>query len=79
MLNRRIYETIGIRYDDLDKMEEIVSDVHKMLSEHKDIDGNQTLIVNFDTFAASSADFFIYTFNKQQNGCFIIKSNKMCC
>ncbi|MFT7266991.1 MAG: MscS family membrane protein [Porticoccus sp.] len=64
MLNRRIYETVGIRYDDLDKMEEIVSDVHKMLSEHKDIDSNQILIVNFDAFAASSADFFIYTFTK---------------
>jgi len=64
MLNRRIYETIGIRYDDLSKMEEIVSDVHKMLVEHEEIDKNKTLIVNFDSFAPSSADFFIYTFTK---------------
>jgi len=64
MLNRRIYETIGIRYDDLGKMEAIVLDVHEMLSQHEDIDKNKTLIVNFDAFAPSSADFFIYTFTK---------------
>ena len=64
MLNRRIYETIGVRYDDLSKMEAIVSDVHKMLVEHDEIDKNKTLIVNFDSFAPSSADFFIYTFTK---------------
>jgi MscS family membrane protein len=64
MLNRRIYETIGVRYDDLSKMETIVSDVHKMLVEHDEIDKNKTLIVNFDSFAPSSADFFIYTFTK---------------
>jgi len=64
MLNRRIFETIGIRYDDLGKMESIVSDVRLMLSGHDDIDNSQILMVNFNTFAASSADFFIYTFTK---------------
>lgn len=62
MLNRRIYETIGIRYDDADKMHVIVKDVEAMLKKHPDIDSNQTLMVNFNQFAASSLDFFIYTF-----------------
>ena len=64
MRNRRIKETIGIRYDDASKMAGIVADVHKMLSEHPDIDTDRTLIVNFNTFADSSLEFFIYTFTK---------------
>ena len=67
MTNRRIKETIGIRYDDVGKMEAIIDDVKKMLQEHEDIDANQTLIVNFNEFASSSLDFFIYTFTKTTN------------
>lgn len=62
MTNRRIYETIGIRYDDAHKMADIVKQVKIMLQNHEDIDSNQTLIVNFNSFAASSIDFFVYTF-----------------
>lgn len=64
MLNRRIYETIGIRYEDAPHMEAIVADVKAMLLAHPEIDTNQTLIVNFNSFAASSLDFFVYTFTK---------------
>ncbi|MCL4138738.1 UNVERIFIED_CONTAM: hypothetical protein GTU68_058796 [Idotea baltica] len=67
MLNRRIYETVGIRYDDIDKMAVIVEDVRNMLRAHEAIDQNQTLIVNFNAFSASSVDFFIYTFTKTTN------------
>ena len=64
MSNRRIYETIGIRYDDLKKMKNIVSDVKNMLEAHDQIDNSQTLMVNFNTFSESSVDFFVYTFTK---------------
>lgn len=64
MLNRRIYETIGIRYDDADKMREITEEVRYMLRSHPEIDLDQTLIVNFNQFASSSLDFFIYCFTK---------------
>ncbi len=67
MTNRRIYETIGIRYDDAAKVGIIVEKVKKMLMEHDDIDKQQTMIVNFNAFAASSLDFFIYTFTKTTN------------
>ena len=67
MTNRRIKETIGIRYDDVGKIKDIISDVKKMLQEHDEIDANQTLIVNFNQFAPSSLDFFIYTFTKTTN------------
>ena len=64
MTNRRIKETIGIRYEDADKMADIVSDVKDMLKKHEEIDSTITLIVNFDAFADSSLNFFIYTFTK---------------
>ncbi len=67
MLNRRIKETIGIRYDDANKMSIIVENVKAMLQEHDAIEQNQTLIVNFNKFAPSSLDFFIYTFTKTTN------------
>jgi MscS family membrane protein len=62
MTRRRIYETIGVRYDDVDKLPAIIDDVKKMLLEHEEIDDSQTLMVNFNSFGPSSLDFFIYTF-----------------
>ena len=67
MTHRRIYETIGIRYDDSKLLPVIVSDVKEMLLNHPEIDTTQTLMVNFNEFAASSLDFFIYTFTKTTN------------
>ena len=64
MSNRRIYETIGLRYCDSAKMGDIVDAVKTMLLNHEEIDSTQTLIVNFDAMAASSLDFFVYTFTK---------------
>ncbi len=67
MLNRRIKETFGIRYDDAGKMEAITNKVKEMLEGHPEIDTNNTLMVNFNSFAPSSLDFFIYTFTKTTN------------
>lgn len=67
MSNRRIFETIGIRYKDSEKMEPIVNDVKKMLENHDEIDTGETLIVNFVSYGASSLQFFIYTFTKTTN------------
>lgn len=68
MKNRRIYETIGIRYDDAVAMDDIVAQVKDYLESHDEIDQDQTLMVSFTTFAPSSLDFFIYCFTKTQNG-----------
>ena len=67
MSNRRIKETIGIRYQDANKMGEIVAEVKSMLEQHDEIDTSQTLIVNFNAYSSSSLDFFIYTFTKTTN------------
>ena len=67
MTHRRIYETIGVRYDDSKLLPVIISDVKDMLLNHPDIDTTQTMIVNFNKFASSSLDFFVYTFTKTTN------------
>ncbi len=64
MSNRRIYETIGLRYEDSTKVAQIISDVKTMLQQHPEIDPDATLIVNLNKFAPSSLDFFVYTFTK---------------
>ena len=67
MSHRRIYETIGIRYEDATKLSTILDDVKTMLKNHDEIDNTQTLIVNFNRYETSSLDFFIYTFTKTTN------------
>jgi MscS family membrane protein len=67
MQNRRIKETVGIRYEDSGKMEAIVDKVKNMLENHPEIDTTKKIVVNFVSFAPSSLDFFIYTFTKTIN------------
>jgi len=64
MSHRRIYETIGVRYDDAAQIRAIVERVKAMLEMHPDIDESQTLMVNFNQFGPSSLDFFLYCFTK---------------
>jgi MscS family membrane protein len=64
MTNRRIRETIGVRYSDLAKLPGIVADVKAMLEGHLEIDSGTTLIVNFNQFAESSLDIMIYCFTR---------------
>ena len=64
MSNRRIYETIGLRYSDLTQMDKVVAEVEAMLKSHEEIDKNKTMMVNFNEFADSSVDFFIYCFTE---------------
>ncbi|AOW14889.1 mechanosensitive ion channel protein MscS [Hydrogenophaga crassostreae] len=67
MSHRRLKETVGVRYDDFTQVEGIVAEIKSMLQNHKDIDTSQTLIVNFNAFAASSLDIMIYTFTHTRN------------
>jgi MscS family membrane protein len=67
MRNRRIKETIGVRYDDVGNVQAIVDAIYSMLKNHPDIAQNRTLIVNFNEFAPCSLDLLIYTFTKTTN------------
>lgn len=60
MTNRRIYEFVGLRYDDVNKLNKIIDDVKEMLLGDDEIDNKQTMIVNVDAFGPSSINFFVY-------------------
>ncbi|WP_291992116.1 mechanosensitive ion channel family protein [Candidatus Accumulibacter sp. ACC003] len=64
MSNRRIKEMVGVRYDDIGKVAAIAADIKAMLRAHREIDQQQTMIVNFDQFSASSLDILVYTFTR---------------
>jgi MscS family membrane protein len=64
MRHRRIYETIGVRYEDAAKVGAVVADVTQMLKTHPDIKTDGTLMVNFTACGTSSLDFFIYCFTR---------------
>ena len=64
MLNRRIYETIGIRYDDAGVLRAVVEDVRALMEQHEDLDHDKIIMVNFNAFGASSLDFFVYAYTK---------------
>lgn len=67
MTNRRIFETIGIRYDDIDKAKIITEQIETLLKKHPDIDQKQPLRVHFHHFNDSSLDIEIYAFTTATN------------
>ena len=64
MLNRRIYEIIGVRYDDIGVLKAVIDDIRDMLMNHDAIDTSRTLMVNLLSFSPSTLDIMIYTFTK---------------
>lgn len=64
MRHRRIFETLGVRYQDGPKLQAICDDVEAMLRSHDEIASNETLMVNFNTYGNSSLEFFVYAFTK---------------
>lgn len=64
MSHRRIYEMFGVRYLDLEKVPQITEQIRAMLRQDPDIDQSQTIIVNFNRFADSSLECFIYCFTR---------------
>ncbi len=67
MTNRRINEVIGLRYEDLDKIPEIVNKVRAYLDQNSNIDQSNKPVVYFKSFSASSCDFFIYAFTNTKD------------
>ena len=64
MENRRIKETIGLRYEDSNKIEDILLEVRSYLRNNDKISKEKITMVNFNSFGPSSLDFFIYCFTK---------------
>ena len=67
MTHRRINETFGLRYRDMDQVGVITDEVRNMLANHPEIDQDQTLMVHLNAFSESSIDFFIYCMTRTVN------------
>ncbi len=67
MYNRRIKQTIGLRYDDVAKVQPITHNIDAMLHQHTDIDQNQTIMVHFVEFGPYSLNIEVYCFTKTTN------------
>lgn len=59
MTYRRIYEVIGIRHEDADKVEKIIEQVQLYLAEHPFIVSDENPSAHFDTFGVSSLDMIV--------------------
>lgn len=64
MTNRRISTTIGLRYEDADKVSAVLADIRSMLKNNQKIDHTQDLLVFFNAFADSSLNIMVYCFTK---------------
>ena len=64
MYNRRIKTEIGLRYEDLDRIEVVVKAVREMLHSHPGIDQKQLILVNFNQWDLSSVNMLVYCFTE---------------
>ena len=60
MTHRRIKESIGVRYEDIEQVKLLVTNIESYLRSSERIAQDQVIIVNFNGFGASSLDILIY-------------------
>ena len=64
MTHRRIFEHIGLRYDDQTVVRAVVDGIRDMILQHEDLDTSQTTMVHFDVYGPHSLDIMVYCFTK---------------
>jgi MscS family membrane protein len=67
MSHRRLHETIGLRYNDLDKISAIAAEIQTELQQHPAIDTDQEIVVAFDQFGDSSLNLIVQALCKTTN------------
>jgi MscS family membrane protein len=64
MSHRRIQETLGLRYEDMDKLAAIAADIETMVRAPQDIDTEQRIVVSFSSMAEFSLNILLIAFTK---------------
>lgn len=64
MRNRRLKETIGVRYQDGECVESIIKTIRSYLVNHEEIDTERVLIVNLNGYGHSALEIMVYCFTK---------------
>ena len=67
MTNRRINETMRLRYEDLSQLNKIISEIKNMLERRDDIDQSLKPLVSLNKFGEWSINFFIDAFTKTKD------------
>ncbi len=62
MTHRRIFEHVGIRYEDQHVLPAVVDDIRAMILAHEDLDTSQTTMVHFNVYGPHSLDIMVYCF-----------------
>ncbi|MHA3028036.1 mechanosensitive ion channel family protein [Chromohalobacter israelensis] len=62
MFNRRLFETIRLRYTDIERVAEIVKSIRSMLESHDDVDTDEQLLVYFQTYGEHALEIMVYAF-----------------
>ncbi|WP_106419635.1 mechanosensitive ion channel family protein [Salinicola tamaricis] len=65
MVNRRLWETVGLRYQDAGAIEAITGDIRQLLKHHDEIDQNELITVNFTTFGQYALEIMLYAFTRE--------------
>jgi MscS family membrane protein len=64
MYNRRILQRIGLRYEDIKKVEPVCKAICQMLKEHKEIDQEQIIVAQMVGYGPYSLDIDVICFTK---------------
>lgn len=64
MTHRRIFDHIGVRYDDQAVIRDLVDAIRRMIQSHPDIATEEIIMVHFDRFGPSSLDIMVYCFTR---------------
>lgn len=67
MYNRHIKQIIGLRYQDVDKIEKITYDIERMLRSHTEIDQDQSIMADWIEFGSHALHIEVYAFTKTTN------------
>nr|WP_281504238.1 mechanosensitive ion channel family protein [Chromohalobacter japonicus] len=64
MWNRRLFETIRLRYTDIERVSDIVKATRSMLDAHDDVDTDEQILVYFQSYGEHALELIVYAFAK---------------
>jgi len=64
MWNRRLFETIRVRYTDIERVSGIVKSIRSMLDSHDEVDADEQILVYFQAYGEHALELIVYAFAK---------------
>jgi MscS family membrane protein len=64
MVSRRLWENVGIRYQDAHAVEAITRDIRNFFQQHEEIDQDELITINFTTYGDYSLNIMLYAFTR---------------